>query len=282
MTLAGFHVSCERVVRTGLPADRLSSACRHPKGPNERTCHHQRDRVPGSPGTPPATFCEKLPLTEYLSQYGVVLLFIVVLFESTGLPLPGESLVMASGMLAGEGSLGLVAVLLAAFGGSVVGDNIGYFVGRRYGRRIVVRWGSKFGLGEERFAMVEERFENYGIAVVLIARFVIILRQLNGFVAGTMKMNWPVFLLYNSISAALWAGVYGGGAYFFGAAFGSFFDSHATWPVFVVAGLVCVIGCVGTYKFLFNEDAARERQSGRNGKAERGSGDEAKVQRPRR
>ena len=202
-------------------------------------------------------------LTEYLSQYGVVLLFIVVLFESTGLPLPGESLVMASGMLAGQGSLSLVAVLLAAWGGSIVGDNIGYFVGRRYGRKIVVRWGSKFGLGEERFRMVEERFRHYGIAVVLVARFVIILRQLNGFVAGTMKMNWPVFLLYNSISAALWAGAYGGGAYFFGAAFRKFFDSHATWPIFVVAGLVCLIGCAGTYKFLFNEDAARERESGR-------------------
>ena len=202
-------------------------------------------------------------MTEYLSQYGVVLLFVVVLFESTGLPLPGESLVVASGMLAGEGSFSLIAVLVAAWGGSIVGDNIGYFVGRRYGRKIVVRWGSKFGLGEERFRMVEERFQHYGIAVVLIARFVIILRQLNGFVAGTMKMNWPVFLLYNSISAALWAGVYGGGAYFFGAAFRNFFDSHDTWPIFVAAGLVCIIGCVGTYKFLFNEDAARERESGR-------------------
>lgn len=221
-------------------------------------------------------------MTEYLSQYGVVLLFIVVLFESTGLPLPGESLVMASGMLAGQGSLSLVAVLLAAWGGSIVGDNIGYFVGRRYGRKIVVRWGSKFGLGEERFKMVEERFQHYGIAVVLIARFVIILRQLNGFVAGTMKMNWPVFVLYNSISAALWAGAYGGGAYFFGAAFSKFFDSHATWPIFVAAGLVCVIGFVGTYKFLFSEDSARDRQSGGQVSPDGDIEPEVETSRPRR
>ena len=193
-------------------------------------------------------------MTGYLTQYGYAFLFVVVLFESTGIPLPGESILVASGMLAGEGSLNIWEVLFAAFAGSIVGDNLCYLVGRRYGRRIVVRWGSRFGLGEKRFAMVEERFKNYGFAVVLVARFVIILRQLNGFVAGTMRMSWPIFLFYNCISAALWSAAYGAGAYLFGSAFRHFFEAYSTWPIFVIAALVCVIGMVGTYKFLFAEE----------------------------
>jgi len=195
-------------------------------------------------------------LTEYLIQYGYAFIFVVVLLESTGLPLPGESLIVAAGMLSGEGSFNIVAVLIAAFSGSIVGDNLGYLVGRRYGRKIVVRWGAHFGLGEKRFAMVEERFQTYGFAVVLVARFVIILRQLNGFVAGTMRMNWPVFLFYNCISAALWAGAYGLGAYVFGAAFRHFFAEFGTWPIILIAGGVCLVGVVGTYRFLFNDAEA--------------------------
>ena len=69
-------------------------------------------------------------MTGYLTQYGYAFLFVVVLFESTGIPLPGESILVASGMLAGEGSLNIWAVLFAAFAGSIVGDNLGYLVGR--------------------------------------------------------------------------------------------------------------------------------------------------------
>ena len=198
-------------------------------------------------------------MTEYLVQYGCGLLFVVVLLESTGLPLPGESLVVAGGLLAGEGSLHILLVLGAAFFGSIIGDNIGYLVGRRYGRAMVVRWGERFGLGEKRFKMVEERFQNYGIAVVLVARFIIILRQLNGFVAGTMKMNWPVFFLYNSLSAALWSFAYGGLAYLFGTAFQKFFAGHSTWPLYLIAVAICLLGCWGTYRFLFRVDEGKAR-----------------------
>ena len=200
-------------------------------------------------------------MTDYLITYGYGFLLLVVLLESTGLPLPGESLVMAAGMLAGEGSMNLPAVLGAAFLGSIVGDNLGYLVGRRYGRAIVVRWGEKVGLGEKRFAMVEERFQSYGFMVVLIARFVIILRQLNGFVAGTMHMSWPKFVLYNAISAAAWSGAYGFGAYLFGTAFKHLLGDLGTWPILVIAALVCLVGCIGTYKFLFPKESDEEEAS---------------------
>ncbi|MEX6508279.1 DedA family protein [Jiella sp. M17.18] len=201
-------------------------------------------------------------MTEYLSQYGYAFLFVVVLFESTGLPLPGESLIVAAGLLSGQGDLNILLVIAVAWAASIVGDNTGYLVGRRFGRKIVVRWGEHFGLGEKRFAMVEERFQNYGFVVVLIARFVIILRQLNGFVAGTMHMNWAVFFLYNAISAALWAGAYAGGAYLFGAAFKHFFKGYPTWPLYVAAGIICAIGIFGTYKFLFRKDDDDEPEAG--------------------
>ena len=75
-----------------------------------------------------------------------------------------------------------------------------------------------------------------------------------GALFASCAMSWPIFLFYNCISAALWSAAYGAGAYLFGSAFRHFFEAYSTWPIFVIAALVCVIGMVGTYKFLFAEE----------------------------
>ncbi|KQT88053.1 DedA family protein [Aurantimonas sp. Leaf443] len=201
-------------------------------------------------------------MTAFLVQYGYGFLALVVLLESTGLPLPGESLVVAAGMLSGDGTLNIWLVLAAAFLGSVAGDNLGYLVGRRYGRRMVVKWGSKVGLGPEKLAIVEARFRTYGLAIVLVARFVIILRQLNGFVAGMMHMPWPRFLAYNCISAALWSAAYGLGAFLFGKALSHFLEEQSTLAIVGVALGICLVGSVGTYKVLFARDKAPAQADG--------------------
>ena len=102
--------------------------------------------------------------------------------------------------------------------------------------------------------MVEERFRSYGFVIVLVARFVFILRQLNGFVAGMMHMPWPRFVLYNAISAALWSAAYGVTAYFFGKALEHFLHEQSTLAIVLVAGSICAIGMFGTYKWLFRKD----------------------------
>jgi membrane protein DedA with SNARE-associated domain len=155
-------------------------------------------------------------LEPWLHQYGAAAVFVVLTLESLGLPLPGESLLVAGAVLAGRGTISLPILLVAAWAGSVLGDNIGYLLGRYLGRRLVARFGAKVGLTEARFAKVEAVFTKYGAMTVVIARFFNILRQLNGVVAGTLEMPWWRFLACNAVGAALWVGTWTAAGFYFG------------------------------------------------------------------
>lgn len=143
-------------------------------------------------------------LEPYVHQYGVAAIFLILTFESLGAPLPGESLLIVASILAGRGDLSYVALVLSAWAGSVVGDSIGYLIGRKFGRTLLLRYGGKVGLNAERLAKAEAVFARYGPVAVAIARFFSLLRQLNGVVAGSMGMPWRRFLLFNALGAALW------------------------------------------------------------------------------
>src|SRR5262249_41510852 len=104
--------------------------------------------------------------------------------------------------------MSLPALLICAWAGAVLGDNVGYLIGRKLGRAAVARYGAKIGLDGARFAAVEGVFARYGAATVAFARFVNVLRQLNGVVAGTLGMSWSRFLLFNALGAALWVGLW--------------------------------------------------------------------------
>ena len=129
------------------------------------------------------------------------------------MPLPGDSLVIASGLLASRGDMNIVLLIGAIWSAAVLGDNVGYIIGRSGGRRLVLRHGARVGITEPRLAKVEGVFGRYGGEIVMVARFFVGLRQLNGIIAGTVAMPWPRFLLYNAVGAALWTGVWGFGAY---------------------------------------------------------------------
>ena len=98
--------------------------------------------------------------------------------------------------------------MLSAWAGAVLGDNIGYLIGRRLGRAIVLRYGEKIGINADRLNRVEAVFARYGPVTVAFARFVNILRQLNGVVAGMLKMDWKRFLIFNALGGALWVSVW--------------------------------------------------------------------------
>ena len=152
----------------------------------------------------------------YLQEYGIAAVFVVVFFESFGVPLPGESLVIASAVFAARGDMHIAPLLGAIWSAAVLGDNVGYTIGFFGGRRLVLRYGARVGITEPRLAKVEGFFRRHGAKVVLVARFFAVLRQLNGLVAGTVSMPWPRFLLYNAVGAALWTTVWGVGAYIVG------------------------------------------------------------------
>jgi membrane protein DedA with SNARE-associated domain len=143
-------------------------------------------------------------LEPWIHHYGVAAVFVILTLESLGIPLPGESLLVIAAILAQRGDISFPGLLIAAWAGSVIGDNIGYLVGRMLGRRLILRYGAKIGLTAERLHRVEAAFARYGPVTVAFARFFAVLRQLNGVVAGTVQMDWRRFMAFNALGGALW------------------------------------------------------------------------------
>ena len=145
--------------------------------------------------------------------FGVVVL---VLIEGFGVPAPGESAIIVAAGLAGHGRLNIFVVAILAFLAAVIGDSIGYWIGRAGGRRLVLRFGKYVWLTEARLERAERFMTRRGPIVVAAARFIEGLRQLNGVVAGVTGMPWPKFVAFNAIGAALWVGVWTTAGYFAG------------------------------------------------------------------
>jgi membrane protein DedA with SNARE-associated domain len=159
-------------------------------------------------------------LKPWIHEHGVAAVFVVLFFESFGVPLPGESLLIVAAILASRGEISFYALCFSAWSGAVLGDNAGYLAGRMLGQGIIWRFGAKIGLNAERLHKAEAAFARYGPVTVAFARFVNVLRQLNGVVAGTLKMDWRRFVAFNALGAALWVGVW--------TVAGSYLGSHET------------------------------------------------------
>ena len=152
-------------------------------------------------------------LHDLLRDYGYFFLFVVVLVENFGIPAPGQTLLIATAVLAAQGKLNIVLVLGLCFSAAFIGDCIGYWIGQKGGRRLILRFGRYVRVGEPEVARMEAAFGKYGIWFVAFARFFEVLRQLNGIVAGTAGMRLRSFLIWNAVGAALWTGVWGLGSW---------------------------------------------------------------------
>ena len=136
--------------------------------------------------------------------------------ETLGLPLPGETLLITAALLAAKGVFNLPSLLITAWAASVLGDNVGFYIGRFGGRRFLLRFGGGIGLTRQRIRKMEHFYQRFGPQVVIVARFFAIARQLNGLVAGSSGMGPWRFLIYNVLGAALWVGAWTLGAYYLG------------------------------------------------------------------
>jgi membrane protein DedA with SNARE-associated domain len=143
-----------------------------------------------------------------LNHYGLWAVLFLVLIEDFGIPVPGETVLIAASVFAGSGRLNVFAVALVGFAAAVLGDNIGYAIGRFGGRRLVDRWGKYVFLTPERLDKAEAFFERHGAKIIVVARFVEGLRQANGIIAGIAEMHWLRFLACNALGAALWVGTW--------------------------------------------------------------------------
>ncbi|TMM35032.1 MAG: DedA family protein [Actinobacteria bacterium] len=155
-------------------------------------------------------------MTGLLEQYGYLAIVALVFVESFGVPAPGQTIIIVGAAYASHGHLDVVAVGLCAFVAAVVGDCVGYLIGRYGGHRLVLRFGRYVRLTRDRLMRVERFMARHGPRIVAVARFVDGLRQLNGVVAGTVELPWRRFLLFNAIGAALWVGVWATAGYLAG------------------------------------------------------------------
>jgi membrane protein DedA with SNARE-associated domain len=173
---------------------------------------HQPVKVPASQAKPfePRLEQAMARVRPLLHRYGYAALFLTVMVEGCGVFAPGQTVLIAAALTAAQGNLNIVWVMIWAFGAAVLGNSLGYLLGRWGGRALLAR----FKVRQDRLARLEGYFGRYGRGVVLMARFFDGLRQLNGIVAGLLKMPWGVFTTVNVLGAVLWTGVWGLGAYF--------------------------------------------------------------------
>ena len=156
-------------------------------------------------------------LQHFLSIYGYWAVFFFVAIESTGIPFPGETMLLLAAIDTGiTHHLSILLVIVAAASGAILGDNIGFWVGREGGFRLLRRYGRYIHLNESRLKVGLYLFREHGGKVVFFGRFVAVLRAWAAFLAGTNRMPWPRFLLFNALGGISWATIYGLGGYLLG------------------------------------------------------------------
>ena len=170
---------------------------------------------------------------------------LVIGIESMGVPLPGETTLIAASLLASQGDLNLVIVIAAAAAGAIIGDSVGYFIGRRAGRGLFDRLGRRFHhFSEDRILRAEKYFQKYGVWTVFFGRFVALLRIFAGPMAGMLRMPYPQFLAANAGGGIAWATTIGIVAYNIGDNADKIFGQLSIWAL-----VVLVLAAVAAYSY---------------------------------
>jgi membrane protein DedA with SNARE-associated domain len=155
-------------------------------------------------------------LIDVAGHVGYVALFLLIMFEASGVPLPGETALVAGGVLASQGRLEIYFVIALAAAGAIIGDNMGYLVGRRGGRRLLERPG-RFEKQRRRVLETGEPFfEKHGPKAVFFGRWILGLRVWASWLAGITHMPWRSFVFWNAAGGISWAVTVGLAAYFIG------------------------------------------------------------------
>src|SRR5947207_1276741 len=181
-------------------------------------------------------------MTRMLEQYGYLAIVALVFVESFGVPAPGQTSIIVGAAYASRGHLNIVVLSICAFVAAVVGDSVGYVIGRYGGHTLVLRFGRYVRLTKERFLRVERFMGRHGPKIVAIARFIDGLRQFNGVVAGTVELPWRRFLLYNAIGAALWVGVWATAGYLAADQLQALLRTALAYQWYALAALAVLVG----------------------------------------
>ncbi|MBI2865381.1 MAG: DedA family protein [Chloroflexi bacterium] len=182
-------------------------------------------------------------LANYLDRWGYWAEFFVVMLQNAGVPMPGETVLLAAGWAAGRGLLQLQYVIVFGFVGAALGDNLAYWVGAKGGRPLLLRFGKRFSITEARLATVEVAMLRHSNWVVFLGSFTSVFRVLAGPVAGMIRMPYHRYLLFDSLGVAIWVSGVSVLGYLFGdqwdtlvAVLGRFSTVTAILAVILVAG----------------------------------------------
>jgi len=185
-------------------------------------------------------------MTKLLLDYGLVLLFVLVGLESTGIPLPGETSLIAAAVLASSGHYSIVVVIAVASAGAIVGDNAGYWIGRKGGRALLRRIPYLRDYFDRVLPPAERFFRRHGAKAVFFGRFISILRVTAAWLAGISHMSWWKFLFWNAAGGIAWATAFGVVAYYAGRAAADAINRYGLYAGIAVVVLI-VLAAAGIH-----------------------------------
>ena len=194
-----------------------------------------------------------------MAVHGYTLVGVIVALESMGLPLPGETTLVAAAIYAGTThQLSIASIIAAAIVGAIAGDNIGYAVGRRWGYRLLVRYSRLLRMNPRRITLGQFLFARHGGKVVFFGRFIALLRALAAVLAGINRMPWRRFLFFNASGAVVWVTSYGLAGYVLGAQI-----ERMRGPLAIVGITVAITAVVAFFRFVRRHETALEDEAGR-------------------
>jgi membrane protein DedA with SNARE-associated domain len=184
-------------------------------------------------------------VTQLLTEYGLPLLAIVIMLESFGVPLPGETALITFGVLASQGRYDIRGVIAVAAAGAIVGDNLGYWlIGRLGGHALLARWPWLQRYSDRALPRVEALMARHGGTTVFFGRFVSVLRTTVAWIAGLSRMNWWKFLFWNAAGGITWATAVALTAYYLGRAAATDIQQYDLYAGLLVAGGIVALGWV--------------------------------------
>lgn len=198
-------------------------------------------------------------LSHLLALYGYWVVLVFVAIESTGIPFPGETTLLAASIYAGTThQLSIVLVIAAAAAGAIIGDNFGNAIGREGGYRLVRRYGKYIRLDERKLKLGQYLFIKHGGKVIFFGRFVSVLRAWAAFLAGVNRMSWSRFFFFNAAGGIIWATIYGVGGYLLG-------DNvhRVAGPVGIALGVIAAIIIIAFLVFLKRNEMRLEDEAER-------------------
>jgi membrane protein DedA with SNARE-associated domain len=183
-----------------------------------------------------------IDVNHLVQDFGYPLLFVLVMSESSGVPIPGETSLIAAAVLASQGKLQIELVIPIAAAGAIVGDNIGYLIGRKGGRWLLERPGAFRRQRLEVLSVGEPFFELHGPKAVFFGRFLLGLRVWASWLAGATRMHWHSFVVWNALGGICWASGIGLAAYYLGHSAGGAVEAFGLYGLAAV--LIAIVGGV--------------------------------------